>query len=439
MTLDTKKLGFNTKALHAGTPPDPTTGARQFPIHQATAFVFNDAQHGADMFALRSMDFSYSRMTNPTVDALQKRLAELEGGVGAVAVASGIAAHLVALLPLMQPGMEFIASSRIYGGTVNQFTNTFRERFGWNVKWVDITNPEEVKAAVTDKTRCIFMESISNPGGVVADIEAIAQIADDAGIPLVVDNTIATPALCRPFEHGAHIITHSTTKYLSGHGTAMGGAVVDSGKFDWKKHADKYPSLAKPNASYDNIVFADQFGDMAYTVYGIVVGLRDVGPCQSALNAFLTLSGTETLGLRMERHSENALKVAEFLKTHPCVESVSYSGLEESPYNPLVKKYMKNGYASSVFTFAIKGGIEEGKAFAENLQLFSFLANIGDTRSLVIHPASTTHSQVPAERRAQIGIGENVLRLSIGLEDIDDILADIDQALKSATAGKAAA
>jgi O-acetylhomoserine (thiol)-lyase len=438
MTLDTTKLGFNTRALHAGTPPDPTTGARQFPIHQATAFVFKDAEHGADMFALRSMDFSYSRMTNPTVDALQKRIAQLEGGVGATCVASGIAAHQVALLPLMAPGLEFIASSRIYGGTVNQFSNTFRERFGWTCRFVDINNLDEVKAAINDKTRAIFMESISNPGGVVADIEAVAKIANEAGIPLIVDNTIPSPALCRPFEWGAHIVTHSTTKYLSGHGNAMGGAVVDSGKFDWSKYADKFPALAAPNASYDNLNFSEKFGEMAYTVYGHVVGLRDVGPCQAPLNAFLTLAGIETLSLRMERHSESALAVAKFLKNHPAVAWVSFSGLEDSQYAPLVKKYMHKGYASSVFTFGVKGGYAEGKTFAESLQLFSFLANIGDTRSLVIHPASTTHSQVPPETRKKIGLGEETIRLSIGLEDLEDIIADLDQALNKAIKTKAA-
>lgn len=430
--LDTSKLGFNTRALHSGTPVDPTTGARQFPIYQSTAFVFQDAEHGADMFALRSMDFSYSRMTNPTVDALQKRIAELEGGVGCTAVASGIAAHQVALLPLLAPGLEFVVSNRIYGGTVNQFANTFRERFGWIARFVDVTDLAAVKAAVNEKTRAIFAESVSNPGGVVADIEGLSKIAKEAGVPLVIDNTIPSPALCRPFEWGADIITHSTTKYLSGHGTAMGGAVVDSGKFDWKKYADKFPAMGKPNDSYDGLNFYEKFGPMAYTVHGHVVGLRDLGACQAPLNAFLTLSGIETLRLRMERHSENAVKVAEFLKKHPAVQWVSFSGLPDSPYYALAQKYLDKGMVSSVFTFGIKGGFKEGKAFAEGLKLFSFLANIGDTRSLVIHPASTTHSQVPAEDRKKVGLGEETLRLSIGLEDIEDILADLDQALKAA-------
>ncbi len=426
--LDTSKLKFNSKALHAGTPPDPATGARQFPIHQATAFVFQDAEHGADMFALRSLDFSYSRMTNPTVDALEKRLAALEGGVGATCTASGLSAQMVAFLPLMEPGTEIVASSRIYGGTYNQLAQTFRERFGWITKFVDITDLAAVQAAVNEKTRVIFAESSSNPGGVIADIAGLSKIARAAGVPLMIDNTVPSPYLCRPIEHGADIVTHSTTKFLSGHGTAMGGAVVDSGKFDWKKYADKYPSIAKPNDSYNGLNMLEQFGEMAYTVYGHVVGLRDLGPCQSPLNAFLTLSGIETLHLRMARHCENALKVAEYLEGHPNVAWVSYSGLPSSPYHALAKQYMPLG-ASAVFTFGVQGGYTEGKAFVEGLKLFSFLPNIGDTRSLVIHPASTTHSQVTPEERKRIGIGEETIRLSVGLEDIEDIIADIDQAL----------
>lgn len=434
--LDTSTLKFNSKALHAGTPPDPATGARQFPIHQATAFVFQDAEHGADMFALRSLDFSYSRMTNPTVDALEKRLAALEGGVGATCTASGLSAQMVAFLPLMEPGTEIIASSRIYGGTYNQLAQTFRERFGWVTKFVDITDLAAVKAAVSDRTRVIFAESSSNPGGVIADIAGLSRIAKEAGVPLMIDNTVPSPYLCRPIEHGADIVTHSTTKFLSGHGTAMGGAVVDSGKFDWKKYADKFPSIAKPNDSYNGLNMLEQFGEMAYTVYGHVVGLRDLGPCQSPLNAFLTLSGIETLHLRMERHCENAQKVAEYLDGHPNVGWVSYSGLPSSPYNALAKQYMPLG-AGAVFTFGVKGGYAEGKAFVEALKLFSFLPNIGDTRSLVIHPASTTHSQVTPDERKRIGIGEETIRLSVGLEDINDIIADLDQALGE-TAKKAA-
>ena len=430
--LDTSTLGFNSRALHAGTPPDPTTGARQFPIHQATAFVFENAEHGADMFALKSLDFSYSRMTNPTVDALEKRIASLEGGVGATCTASGLAAQLLAFLPLLQPGDEIVASSRIYGGTYNQLAQTFRERFGWVTKFVDITNLDSVKAAMGEKSRVLFAEASSNPGGVVADIEALAKIAQDAGVPLIIDNTVPSPYLVRPIEWGADMVTHSTTKYLCGHGTAMGGAVVDSGKFDWKKYASKYPAIAAPNDSYNGLNMLERFGEMAYTVYGHVIGLRDLGPCQSPLNAFLTLSGIETLGLRMKRHCESALAVAQFLEKHPSVAWVSYSGLPKSPYNALVKKYMKDEGAGAVFTFGIKGGYAEGKRFAEGLKLFSFLANIGDTRSLVIHPASTTHSQVTPEERKRIGIGEEVIRLSIGLEDLEDILADLDQALKAA-------
>ncbi len=429
--LDTSKLKFNSLALHAGTPPDPATGARQFPIHQATAFVFQDAEHGADMFALRSLDFSYSRMTNPTVDALEKRLAALEGGVGATCTASGLSAQMVAFLPLMQPGTEILASNRIYGGTYNQLAQTFRERFGWLTTFVDITDLAAVKAAVNEKTRVIFAESCSNPGGVIPDIAELSKIAKAAGVPLMIDNTVPSPYLCRPIEHGADIVTHSTTKFLSGHGTAMGGAVIDSGKFDWKKYAEKYPSIAAPNDSYNGLNMLEQFGEMAYTVYGHVIGLRDLGPCQSALNAFLTLSGVETLHLRMERHCENALAVAQYLEKHPNVAWVSYSGLPSSPYNALAKKYMKDGSASAVFTFGVKGGYAEGKAFVEALNLFSFLPNIGDTRSLVIHPASTTHSQITPEDRKRTGVGEETIRLSVGLEDIEDIIADLDQALAS--------
>ena len=419
--------GFETRAIHAGAAPDPVTGARATPIFQTTAYVFEDADHAASLFNLQTFGNIYSRLSNPTTAVLEERLASLEGGRGATCTASGHAAQMVALLPLMETGDRLVASTRLYGGSITQFGKTFR-KFGWDCEFVDMDDEGAVREAVRlPRVKAVFAESLANPGGVVTDIAAVKSIADEAGIPLIIDNTMATPWLCRPIEHGADIVIHSTTKFLSGHGNAMGGAVVDSGRFDWFRN-DKFPSLSKPEPAYHGLTFYETFGDLAYTTYGHAVGLRDLGPTMAPLNAFLTIMGTETLSLRMQRHVENAARAAGWLERHPKVDWVSYAGLPSSPYRELARRYLPKG-AGSVFTFGIKGGFEAGVRFVERCSLFSHLANIGDTRSLVLHPASTTHRQLTEEQRAAAGAGDDVLRLSIGLESIDDIIADLEQAL----------
>ena len=427
MSSDTP--GFETLQLHAGTQPDPVTGARQTPIYQTTSYVFEDADHAASLFNLQTFGFIYSRLTNPTVSALEERLAALEGGKGGTACASGHSAQLLALFPLMEAGDEVIASTRLYGGSITQLSKSFR-KFGWTVRFVDFDDHDAVRAAVGPKSKAIFCEALANPGGVVTDLEAIAAIAEDAGIPLIVDNTMATPYLCRPIDYGATLVVHSTTKFLTGNGTAMGGAVIDSGRFDWARN-DKFPSLAGPEEAYHGLNFLETFGDLAFTMHSHAVGLRDLGPCQSPMNAWLTLLGTETLSLRMDRHCANALAVAEFLEAHPQVEWVSYAGLGSSPYKQLTDKYLPRG-AGAVFTFGVKGGYEAGRAVVENCEMLSHLANIGDTRSLIIHPASTTHRQLTPEQQTAAGAGPEVVRLSIGIETLDDIVADLDQALTQA-------
>lgn len=418
--------GFETLAVHAGSAPDPTTGARQTPIYQTTAFVFDDADHAASLFNLQVPGFIYSRLTNPTVAALEERCAALEDGVGATATASGHAAQILALFPLMSPGDEIVASNKLYGGSINQMGHSYK-KFGWTTTFVDPDDPANFKAAITDRTKAIFIESLANPGGVVTDMEAIAKVAHDAGIILMVDNTMATPYLCRPFEHGADIIVHSTTKFLSGNGSSMGGVVIDSGDYDWFQN-DKYPSLTSPAAEYHGLTFAETFGNLSYTIYGHAVGLRDLGASQSPMNAYLTLLGIETLPLRMERHCVNAQAVAEYLSAHDAVSWVSYAGLKDDKYHELAAQYLPKG-AGAVFTFGLKGGFDAGIAFVEALDLFSHLANIGDSRSLVIHPASTTHRQLSEAQQTAAGAGPDVVRLSIGIESIDDIIADLSQAL----------
>ncbi|MCW2246365.1 O-acetylhomoserine (thiol)-lyase [Azospirillum fermentarium] len=427
---DKKSFGFETRAIHAGAAPDPATGARQTPIYQTTSFVFDDVDDAASLFNLQKVGFIYSRLTNPTVAVLEERIANLEGGIGATATSSGHAAQLMALFPLLSPGDEFIASTKLYGGSLNQFANTFPRAFGWKAVFVDTDEPASVKAAITEKTKAIFVESLANPGGIVTDLEPIAAIAQDAGIPLIVDNTLATPYLIRPIEWGATLVVHSTTKFLSGNGTSVGGAVVDSGTFDWSKDG-KYPALSGPEPGYHGLKFHETFGNLAYTIHGHAVGLRDLGPSQSPFNAFLTLNGIETLHLRMERHSANALKVATFLESHPAVEWVSYAGLESSKYHTLAQKYLPRG-AGGIFTFGIKGGYDAGVKLVESVELFSHLANIGDSRSLIIHPSSTTHRQLDPAGQAAAGAGPEVIRLSIGLESADDIIADLAKALDKA-------
>lgn len=418
--------GFETLSIHAGAQPDPSTGARATPIYQTTAFVFDDVDHAASLFGLQQFGNIYTRIMNPTQAVLEERVAALEGGTAALAVASGHAAQLIVFQALMQPGDEFVASRKLYGGSINQFGHAFKS-FDWRVKWADPEDVSSFEAAITDKTRAIFMESFANPAGAVVDIAAVAAIAQKHGIPLIVDNTMATPYLCRPIEHGADIVIHSLTKFMGGHGNSMGGAIVDAGTFDWSA-SDRYPMLSQPREEYNGIVLHETFGNFAFAIACRVLGLRDLGPAISPFNAFMLLTGIETLPLRMQRHCDNALKVARHLKGHDKVSWVSYAGLEDDPNNAMMKKYAPNG-AGAVFTFGLKGGFEAGVTFVEALELFSHLANIGDTRSLVIHPASTTHKQLADEQKIAAGAGPDVVRLSIGIESVADIIADLDQAL----------
>jgi len=421
--------GFETRMIHAGTQPEPITGARQTPIYQNTAYVFYDTDHAASLFNLQTFGFIYSRLTNPTVAALEERIANLEDGRGATCCASGHAAQVLAFFPLMAPGDEFIASNRLYGGSITQFGKTFK-KFGWHCRFVDVDDPAAVRAALGPKCKAIFVESLANPGGVVSDLEALAAIAHEAGLPLIVDNTMATPYLCRPFEWGADLVVHSTTKFLSGNGTSMGGCVVDSGRFDWAA-GDRFPGLSAPEPAYHGLRFTETFGDMAYTTHAHAVGLRDLGATMAPMNAFQTLLGIETLSLRMERHCANALAVARFLESHPLVAWVSHAGLDSSPYRALAAKYLPAG-AGSVFTFGVTGGYEMGVKVVEGCELLSHLANLGDARSLILHPASTTHRQLSEDQLAAAGAGPDVIRLSIGLETVADIIADLDHALARA-------
>ena len=422
-------FGFETRSVHAGAAPDPTTGARATPIYQTTAYVFDDVDHAASLFNLQSYGYIYSRIGNPTVSVLEERIASLEGGRGATCCATGHAAQMLAFFAFMEPGAEFVASRKLYGGSITQFGRSFK-KFDWHVIFVDPDDPENFRRALTPKCRAIFTESLANPGGVITDLEAVAKIAHDAGIPLLVDNTLASPYLCRPIEWGADIVIHSTTKFLSGHGNSMGGAVVDSGRFDWSQN-DKFASLTEPEPAYHGLRFHETFGDLAFTVAGHALGLRDLGATMAPLNAFLTITGIETLALRMERHVANAQQVAEFLAAHPAVNWVNYAGLPSSPYHDLAKKYLPKG-AGSVFTFGVKGGYASGVKIVESCELFSHLANIGDTRSLIIHPASTTHRQLTEPQQIAAGAGPDVIRLSVGVESIADIIADLDQALGQA-------
>ncbi|AXI55524.1 O-acetyl-L-homoserine sulfhydrylase (plasmid) [Pseudoseohaeicola sp. NH-UV-7] len=427
---DGPKYGFDTLQIHAGARPDPATGARQTPIYQTTAYVFRDAEHAAALFNLQEVGYIYSRLTNPTVAVLQERIATLEGGVGAVCCSSGHAAQLMALFPLMSPGKNVVVSTRLYGGTVTQFSQTIK-RFGWSATFVDFDDTDAVKAAIDDDTRAIFCESIANPGGYITDLPAISKIADGAGIPLIVDNTSATPYLCRPIEHGATLVVHSTTKYLTGNGTVTGGCVVDSGKFDWSGN-DKFPSLSTPEPAYHGLKFHETFGPLAFTFHSIAIGLRDLGMTMNPQAAHYTLMGTETLSLRMQRHVENAEKVAAWLEADPRVDFVTYAGLKSSPYFKRVKTICPKG-AGGLFTFAVKGGYDACVKLVNALEIFSHVANLGDTRSLIIHSASTTHRQLTAEQQEAAGAGPNVVRISIGIEDADDLIADLNQALSKAS------
>ena len=423
--------GFDTLQIHAGARPDPATGARQTPIYQNTGYVFRDADHAAALFNLQEVGYIYSRLTNPTVMTLAERIASLEGGVGAVCTSSGHAAQIMALFPLMRPGDNIVASTRLYGGTVTQFTHTIR-RFGWEARFVDTEDLAGIEALADGRTRAIFAESIANPGGYVTDIPALAEIAGRIGVPLIIDNTSASPYLCRPIEMGATIVVHSTTKFLTGNGTVIGGCIVDSGRFDWQA-SDRFPSMTEPEPAYHGLKFAETFGPMAYTFHGIAIGLRDLGMSMAPQNAFLTLLGTETLSLRMQKHVANAETVAAWLEKDDRVESVTYAGLASSPWYERAKRLYPRG-AGSLFTFALKGGYDACVKVVNGVELFSHVANLGDARSLIIHSASTTHRQLTPEQQTAAGADPNMLRLSIGIEDPADLIRDLDQAMAKAVA-----
>jgi len=426
--MSDKAHGFDTLAIHAGAQPDPATGARATPIYQTTSYVFEDTQHAADLFALRAFGNIYTRIMNPTQAVLEAKVAALEGGTAALAVASGHAAQFIAFHCLMQPGDEFVAVRQLYGGSINQFNHSFKS-FGWHVVWADMEDIDSIARALSPKTKAIFCESIANPGGRITDLAAVAKVAQKAGVPLIVDNTLASPYLCRPLEHGANIVVHSLTKFMGGHGNSMGGVIVDGGNFDWSK-SGKYPMLSEPNLSYNGMVMHETFGNIALAITARVMGLRDFGPAISPLNAFLILTGMETLSLRMQKHCDNARKVAEWLSKDKRVSWVNYAGLPSDRHHKLAQKYCPNG-AGAVFTFGLKGGYDAGVRTVSSAKLLSHLANVGDTRSLIIHPASTTHSQLSPKQLEQAGATPDVVRLSIGIEDPADIIADLDQAMGS--------
>ena len=427
---DSPSYGFDTLQIHAGARPDPATGARQVPIYQTTAYVFRDADHAAALFNLQEVGYIYSRLTNPTVAALQERVATLEGGVGAVCCSSGHAAQIMALFPLMQPGCNVVVSTRLYGGSITQFSQTIK-RFGWSATFVDFDDLAAVETAIDADTRAVFCESIANPGGYITDLDAVAKIADAAGLPLIVDNTSATAYLCKPIEHGATLVVNSMTKYLTGNGTVTGGVVVDSGNFDWSA-SDKFPSLSQPEPAYHGLKFHETFGALAFTLHGIAIGLRDLGMTLNPQAAHYTLLGIETLSLRMQRHVENAEAIAKWLEQDPRVEAVTYAGLSSSPYFHRVAKICPKG-AGALLTVSLKAGYDACMKLVSELNLFSHVANLGDTRSLVIHSASTTHRQLTPEQQTAAQAGPNVLRLSIGTEDVNDLIADLDQALTKST------
>ena len=430
MMSDSLSYGFDTLQIHAGARPDPATGARQVPIYQTTAYVFRDADHAAALFNLQEVGYIYSRLTNPTVAALQERVATLEGGVGAVCCSSGHAAQIMALFPLMQPGCNVVVSTRLYGGSITQFSQTIK-RFGWSTTFVDFDDLAAVEAAIDADTRAVFCESIANPGGYITDLDAVAKIADAAGLPLIVDNTSATAYLCKPIQHGATLVVNSMTKYLTGNGTVTGGVVVDSGNFDWSA-SDKFPSLSQPEPAYHGLKFHETFGALAFTLHGIAIGLRDLGMTLNPQAAHYTLLGIETLSLRMQRHVENAEAIAKWLEQDPRVEAVTYAGLSSSPYFHRVAKICPKG-AGALLTVSLKAGYDACMKLVSELNLFSHVANLGDTRSLVIHSASTTHRQLSPQQQTAAQAGPNVLRLSIGTEDVNDLIADLDQALTKST------
>jgi len=433
MSDETPNYRPSTLSVHAGQVADPTTGSRTVPIYQTTSYVFNNAEHAASLFGLQEFGNIYTRLMNPTTDVFEKRVAALEGGVAALATASGQAAETLTILTLASAGDEIVSTTSLYGGTYNLFHYTL-PKLGITVRFVDADDFDGIAKAINKKTKALYTESLGNPKLDVVDIEKLASIAHANGIPLIVDNTVPSPILCKPIEWGADIVVHSATKFLGGHGNSIAGVIVDSGKFDWVK-SGRFPDFSEPDPSYHGLSYTAAFGNLAFILKARVQGLRDTGGCISPFNAWLILQGIETVHLRVPRHSENALAVAKFLEKHPAVEWVNYPGLASSKYNARAKKYLPNG-ASSIVTFGIRGGFEAGKQFQNSLQLFSLLANIGDAKSLVIHPASTTHQQLSEEEQASTGVQPNLIRLSVGIEDINDIIADLENALTKAPTPK---
>ncbi|MFZ5510427.1 MAG: O-acetylhomoserine aminocarboxypropyltransferase/cysteine synthase family protein [Pseudomonadota bacterium] len=423
-----RKFGFGTLCLHAGQQPDPATGARAVPIYQTTSYVFDSAEHAASLFNLQTFGNVYSRISNPTVAVLEERVAALEKGRAGLALASGLAAQMVALLTLCEAGDQIVAARTLYGGTYSQLDVSLR-KLGIDTVFVDPDDPDNFRRALTDRTKLVFAETIGNPRLNVLDIAAVAAIARGHGVPLVIDNTFASPYLCRPLEHGADIVVHSATKFIGGHGTTMGGVIVESGKFPWDN--GKFPGMTEPSRGYHGVIFFETFGDFGFTMKARMETLRTFGPALSPFNAWLLLQGLETLHLRMERHCQNALAVARFLESHPQVAWVNYPALESSPYYALARKYLPQG-SGAILSFGIKGGQAAGEKFIESVQFLSHLANVGDARTLVIHPASTTHRQLSEEDQLKAGVSPDMIRLSVGLETLDDILWDIDQALRKA-------
>ncbi|WP_159886488.1 homocysteine synthase [Paenibacillus puerhi] len=426
--MSERQLALETLAVHAGQEIDPTTMSRAVPLYQTTSYGFRDTDHAADLFGLKEFGNIYTRIMNPTTDVFEKRVAALEGAPAALATASGQAAITYSILNIAGAGDEIVSSASLYGGTYNLFAITL-PKLGINVKFVDSSNPENFRSAITDKTKAVFAETIGNPRGDVLDIAAVAAIAHEHGVPLIVDNTFPSPYLCRPIEHGADIVVHSATKFIGGHGTSIGGVIVDGGRFDWKANG-KFPGLTEPDPSYHGVVYTDAVGPIAYIIKARVQLLRDMGASISPFNSFLLLQGLETLHLRMERHSSNALAVAKYLETHEAVEWVSYSGLDSHASHALAAKYLPKGQGA-ILTFGIKGGVEAGRKLINNVKLLSHLANVGDSKSLIIHPASTTHQQLSGEEQEAAGVGPGMIRLSIGTESIDDIIYDLEQAIQA--------
>ena len=431
--MSDRKFGFDTQCVHAGQLPDPTTGSRGVPIYQTTAYVFDDADHAAALFNLETFGNIYTRIMNPTSGVFEERMAALEGGTAALALSSGMAAQMTSILTIIHAGDHIVSSSTLYGGTYTQFDVNLRE-MGIDVTFVDPTDPENFRKAITDKTRAVYGETVSNPLGNVLDIEAVANIAHDAGIPLIIDNTFATPYLCRPIEHGADIVVNSATKFICGHGTSIGGILVEGGNFPWDN--GKFPCMTEPSKGYPGVKFYETFGNFAYAIRARVEILRTHGQALSPFNAFLMLQGLETLNLRMDRHCSNALAIAKFLNDHPAVEWVNYAGLPDSPYHELSKKYMPKG-AGSIFTFGVKGGTEAGRTLIDSVELFSHLVNVGDAKSLIAHPASTTHRQLNEEEQMSAGVTPETVRISVGIETLDDLIWDLDQALAKSQKAKA--